>query len=182
MFFLEARKNRVFFLYDGQLSERLKKALFLLALFALFLPRHFFFIFLVRLLFNESPSTAPFAALPALFRPHVALSLGESSSCVRAGLSSSSRSRSSASERKTQSRQRARAMSTLAAAAAVAAVAPSPLLRRAPAVARAPRRAGALPRVSPATAPALRGLKVRPQRDEKREAFDRESFCSFFWH
>ena len=45
----------------------------------------------------------------------------------------------------------------------------APSLRRAPAVARAPRRAGALPSVSPAAAPALRGLKVSPQRERGRE-------------
>ena len=58
-------------------------------------------------------------------------------------------------------------------AAAAAVMAPSPLLRRAPAVARAPRRAGALPSVSPAAVPALRGLKVRPQKEEK-EMIERE--------
>ena len=84
---------------------------------------------------------------------------------------------------RTSERERERALSKMSSSAiAAAATAPSPLLlRRAPAVARAPRRAGALPSVSPAASPALRGLKVSPSQRERRGLREERAVSVFFF-
>jgi len=79
-------------------------------------------------------------------------------------------------------------MNSSSAAAATVAVAAAPAssalirLRRAPVAARAPRRAGALPRVSSASSPALRGLRVSllEWRRKKGDLEMREIVSVFF--
>ena len=74
-------------------------------------------------------------------------------------------------------------MNSSSAAAATAAVAAAPAssalirLRRAPVAARAPRRAGALPSVSPASSPVLRGLRVSLLEWSRRRVIERFERC-----